>query len=83
MGSFSFECEECGKPFRVDPSEASRGEICFKCHIQGIGWSVKGARGTSQSFHDETIKEVQDETVQGAAAQGREVRPKTNVYYGK
>ena len=82
MGSFSFECEECGRHTTVGADEARRGEVCFKCHIQGVSFGFRGAKGGRESFHSDTIREVQDETVKSAAAQGREVRPKNKVYYG-
>ena len=82
MGSFSFECEECGRPTTVEADDARRGEICFKCHIGGLSFAFRGPQGGKESFHSDTIKEVQDETVRSAAAQGRTVRPKTKVYYG-
>lgn len=82
MGSFSFECEECGKPTTANADDMRRGELCYRCHIGGLSFAIRGPQGGRESFHNQTIKEVQDETVSGAAAQGREVRPKTKVYYG-
>jgi hypothetical protein len=82
MGSFSFDCEECGKATTAGADDMRRGELCYRCHLGGLSFGFRGAKGGRESFHSETIKEVQDATVKGAAEQGREVRPKSKVYYG-
>ena len=82
MTSFEYECEECGRIESVQAGEVrNRGLVCFKCHVRGLSFSFRGAQGGRESFHDETIREVQDSIVKGAAEQGREVRPKTKVNY--
>ena len=82
MTTFEYECEECGRVESVQADDVrSRGLVCFKCHISGLSFSFRGAQGGKESFHNETIREVQDDIVSSAAAQGREVRPKTSVNY--
>lgn len=80
MGTFHFNCVECGKPDSADADSARAAEeLCFKHHIKGIGFAFRGATGGRESFHSQTIAEVQRETIEGARAQGREVRPKNKV----
>jgi hypothetical protein len=82
MGTFEYECEECGRVETVQPGDVrSRGLVCFKCHLGGLSFSFRGPQGGKDSFHNDTIKSVQDGIVSSAAAQGREVRPKTKVNY--
>lgn len=82
MATFEYECEECGRLESVQADEVrSRGLVCFKCHLGGLSFSFRGAQGGKDSFHNDTIKEVQNGIVSAAASQGREVRPKTKVNY--
>ena len=59
--------------------EASRA--AYKAKLKALAFGFRGPTGGRSRFHDETIAGVQRETVEGARAQGREVRPKTKVNY--
>lgn len=59
---------QCGRTF----SDAdSHGDTCFKCKIQGIRFTFRGATGsTRKSFHDTTIKEAIAESDRNIKAAG-------------
>jgi hypothetical protein len=46
------ECDQCG---RWTPRQGT----CFACHLQGLSFHYRGAYKTRESFHNETIPEVQ------------------------
>lgn len=78
--SFVYECIQCGREDHAEPDlPRAKDELCYRCYVQGIRFTFRGARGGRDSFHSDTISEVQKEIVDGAAAQGRTVRPKNKV----
>lgn len=80
MSTFQFDCAECGEPSEADVnSPRGRDELCYKHYVKGIRFAFRGVQGGRESFHDDTMRSVQNEIVSSAAAQGREVRPKTKV----
>lgn len=80
MSTFEFDCAECGEPSEADVnSPRGRDELCYKHYVKGIRFSFRGPQGGKESFHNDTIRSVQEDIVSSAAAQGREVRPKTTV----
>lgn len=70
-------CVDCGNEITKDLSSAvRRGGTCFRCHVAGIKWGFRGAGGGRDSFHNETIRELQDEVKRGAAEDGVKIEPK-------
>lgn len=80
MSTFTFECVECGKTASAEPgSPQAAEELCYGHYVKGISFSFRGATGGRESFHNETIADVQRETLSAAAESGREVRPKSKI----
>lgn len=80
MMSLVYDCSECGRPDSADVDlPRARDELCYRCYVKGIRFAFRGAQGGRESFHEDTIAETQRKIVQGAAEQGRTVRPKNKV----
>ena len=80
MSTFQYDCVECGEPTEADVnSPRGREELCYKHYVKGISFAFRGPQGGKESFHNDTIRSVVDDTVSAAKAQGREVRPKNKV----
>lgn len=64
---------ECGKEFAP---EQSSGDICFRCKLDGVGFSFLGGEGHGRkAFHGKTIGEVQRETLARGKAIGADLEP--------
>jgi hypothetical protein len=80
MTELQFDCAECGDPASAAVnSPQARAELCYRHYVRGIRFTFRGPAGGRQSFKDDTIAGLQREIIQGAAEQGREVRPKNKV----
>lgn len=60
----------CSKP-------EDREGLCFRHRISGIRFGFTGGGGYGRkAFHEKTTKEAQNEIIEGARRDGREIRPK-------
>jgi hypothetical protein len=60
---------ECGRQFT---EEQSSGEWCFRCKLDGLGFSwVGGGSYGRKAFHDKTIAEAQRDMLAGAKRAGK------------
>lgn len=48
-------CTGCGRLIE----EAHWTGTCYRCHLRGLSFTFRGAYANRESFHDETIAEVQ------------------------
>ena len=61
----------CGKMLQTE-GDLKWGD-CFKCRAKGVGFKFVGAYNTQASFHNDTIRSVNEATERDAAAVGKPI----------
>ena len=72
----TFRCD-CGREDTAPAgSPRSLTRTCFKCHVRGVGFRFRGVQGGRESFHEDTVRSVTEETFHNAKIAGVELEPK-------